>query len=331
MQINLNRSESIKTIIAAGGRLILLKDFPAADRRAKEPIDGVPWKRYKPTLDVLMAHPGRLGLVPASIHSTALDVDRGDPHSLPISWVEYPSRRPGGKHLWYAETQQFKDCAWEAAGCSGEIRSKGYLIPWNGGIQRIAGAILDGRQMSLFPFPVDLIKELVQERGSELYIPGREKRSAPVPRSLWYPGMELERVQVGARYVALFEHLRKWAYRQRRGTDLADWKARVLDECFAKNERFPKPFRGDEVRQVKDTAYSVSCWAWKTLLDYGRYRTPALQSKRGSASGASRHEATALRNKAIIQALQGGAAVNEQAILYGLTERTIFRIKREYL
>ena len=188
------------------------------------------------------------------------------------------------------ETGQFKDCAWEAAGCSGEIRSKGYLIPWNGGIQRIAGAILDGRQMSLFPFPVDLIKELVQERGSELYIPGREKRSAPVPRSLWYPGMGLASVQVGARYVALFWHLRRWAYKQRLGPDLVDWKARVLDECYAMNELFPKPFRGNEVRQVKDTSYSVAVWTWKTLLDYGRYRTPEMQAARGSASGASRRK-----------------------------------------
>ena len=108
-------AQAIKTIHEAGGHLVLLRDFPANDRRAKEPIPHVSWKRYKPTLDVLCKHPGRLGLVPASLHSTALYVDRGDPHFLPMGWVEYPSRREGGKHLWYEETQQFKDCHWEAA------------------------------------------------------------------------------------------------------------------------------------------------------------------------------------------------------------------------
>ena len=270
-------------------------------------------------------------MVPRSLGCVGVDVDAGDPRTLPDAYVVCPSRRPGGQHRYYENAPGVTDSTWEAGGCRGDIRVNGYLVAWYGALNLIAEAIARGKQLSLFPYSAEFFRELVQDRRAELYDPDKEKRSAPVPRSLWYPGMELERVQVGARYVALFEHLRKWAYRQRRGTDLADWKARVLDECFAKNERFPKPFRGNEVRQVKDTAYSVSCWAWKTLLDYGRYRTPALQSKRGSASGASRHEATALRNKAIIQALQGGAAVNEQAILYGLTERTIFRIKREYL
>ena len=204
-----------------------------------------------------------------------------------MGWVEYPSRREGGKHLWYEETQQFKDCHWKAAGCSGDVRSNGYLIPWGDGIQRIAKAIISGRQMSLFPFPDGLIKALVQEHGSELHMPGREKRPAPVPRSLWHPGMELERVQVGARYVALFWHLRRWAYKQTRGLDLGDWKARVLDECYAMNERFPRPFRGNEVRQVKDTSYSVSVWCWNRLLDYGRYRTPALQAEAGEVQAAA--------------------------------------------
>ena len=93
--------------------------------------------------------------------------------------------------------------------------------------------------------------------------------------------MDLEAVQEGARYVALFWHLRTWAYKQRRGPDLGDWKALVLDECYAMNELFPKPFRGREVRAVKDTAYSVSVWTWKRLIDYGRYRTPELQAARG--------------------------------------------------
>ena len=281
MKTPITRQQAIGIIHQSGGRLVLLQDYPAYDRRAKEPLEGISWNHYLPPLDVLFSHPGRLGLVPSSIECTALDVDRGNPISLPAGWVDYPSRLPGRFHKWFQETQQFKDCQWEGAGCGGEIRHKGYLIPWRNGLQKIAGAIREGRQLSLFPFPSDLIREIVREHGAELYDPGREKRAAPVPRSLWYPGMDLEAVQEGARYVALFWHLRTWAYKQRRGPDLGDWKALVLDECYAMNELFPKPFRGREVRAVKDTAYSVSVWTWKRLIDYGRYRTPELQAARG--------------------------------------------------
>ena len=289
------RQQGIQVIHQLAGRLVLLRDYPASDRRAKEPLEGIPWSRYRPPLDVLISHPGRLGLVPSSIECTALDVDRGNPISLPAGWVDCPSRLPGRVHKWFQETQQFKDGQWEGAGCGGEIRHKGYLVLWGNALQKIGAAIREGRQLGLFPFPADLIRAVVQGEA-EQYVPGREKRAAPVPRSLWYPGMDLEAVQEGARYVALFWHLRTWAYKQRRGLDLGDWKARVLDEGYGMNERFPGPFRGREVRAVKDTAYSVSVWAWKRLIDYGRYRTPELQARRSMLGVAARRKGTPLEN-----------------------------------
>ena len=176
---------------------MLLRDYPASDRRAKKPLEGIPWKLHRPTLDVLLSHPGRLGLVPSSIGSTALDVDRGNPISLPAGWVDYPSRLPGRFHKWFQETQQFKDICWEGAGCSGELRHKGYLVLWRNGIQKIGTALREGRQLDLFPFPADLIREVV--RGdAELHNPDKE-RTVQVPRSLWYEGMPLEEVREGAR------------------------------------------------------------------------------------------------------------------------------------
>ena len=312
------RQQAIGIIHESGGRLVLLQDYPASDRRAKEPLEGIPWKRYRPPLDVLLSHPGHLGLVPSSIECTALDVDRGNPLSLPGAWVEYPSNLPGRFHKWFQETQQFKDCQWEGAGCGGEIRHKGYLIPWRNGLQKIGEAIREGRQLGLFPFPADLIRAVVQGEA-EQHVPGREKRASPIPRSLWYPGMDLQAVQEGARYVALFWHLRTWAYKQQRGPDLGDWKARVLDGCYAMNELFPKPFRGNEARKVKDTAYSVSVWTWKRLIDYGRYRTPELQARRSVLGVAARREGTAGRDKAIIQAVAGGRSLRDVGREFGLS------------
>ena len=82
------------------------------------------------------------------------------------------------------------------------IRSKGYLIPWNGGINRIAKALVEGRQLSLFPFPAAMLRAAVQGHEVELHRPGLQHGLPPVARSLWYPGMELEAVLPGARYVA---------------------------------------------------------------------------------------------------------------------------------
>lgn len=286
------RQHSIQTIHQFGGRLVLLQDYPASDRRAKQPLSGIPWKLYQPTLDVLLSHPGRLGLVPSSIDCTALDVDQGNPISLPAGWVDYPSRLPGRFHKWYQETQQFKDCKWEGAGCSGEIRHKGYLVPWGNGIHRIAKAILAGRQILLFPFPSDIIREIVRERDAELYNPDKE-RTVQVPRSLWYEGMPLEEVRKGARGIALFSTLRKWAYGQTRGLVLSDWKAHVLDECYAMNQCFDAPIRS---KQVRDCAYSVSVWVWSNMVDYGRYRTPELQSARGRRRRELQRKGTPLEN-----------------------------------
>ena len=199
------RQRELGVIHQAGWRLVLLKDFPAADPRAKEPIAGVPWTRYRPPLDVLCSHPGRLGFQPSSGHMTALDIDHGDHRRIHGAYVECPSRRPGGVHKYFDQDLRFKDRPWSAEGCGGEIRHNGYLVFWGNAVHRMAKALQDARQLCLFPFPADLIREVV--RGEAVHVP-RENRAAPVPRSAWQ-GLPLEAVQKGARYLALFEHLRQ--------------------------------------------------------------------------------------------------------------------------
>ena len=114
-----------------------------------------------------------------------------------------------------------------------------------------------------------------------------------------------------------------WAYRQRRGPDLAEWKARVLECCYQMNDRFPSPFRGNEVRKVKDTAYSVAVWTWTHMLDYARYRTPELQAARGRRRRELQREGTAERDKAIIQAVSEGRSMRDVGREHGLTAGAI--------
>ncbi len=289
MQPNFSTAQSIKTIYQAGGHLVLLQDFPASDRRAKMPIAHVPWKRYNPTLDVLLSHPGRLGVVPRSIHCTGVDVDAGDPSVLPPAYASYSSRRLGGEHRYYSYTPGLTDSPWESGGCRGDLRISGYLVAWNNGLQRIAAAIDSGRQLEMFPFPKSILRELLQDRAAEIHVPDPERPVVtPVATSLW-KGLPLESVQRGGRNNALFHALRLWSYRQRRGSSLTAWKEKVLERGHLLNRLFPEPFAGNEERQIRDNSYSVSVWCWRNLkweLDH----SPARQVLRGRASGASRRK-----------------------------------------
>ena len=113
---------ALSTIVDHGGHLVLVK------RGERSPV-WFKWQKLKPAPDVVAAHNGRVGLIPHSIGATALDVDFGDPSNLPKPWVGCRSRRPGGVHLYYGDDQARGNQNWQAAGCSGEVRSaKGYLI-----------------------------------------------------------------------------------------------------------------------------------------------------------------------------------------------------------
>ena len=148
-------------------------------------------------LDVSIQHDGPLGIIPYSIGTSALDVDRGDWRKLPRSWVNYRTRRKGGRHLFYGDDQARGNSNWAAKDCSGEVRgAKGYLILWKDGAERLAAAIAGPRQLSLFPFPVELIQDR-SEPGQLIHFPERPLNPS---RSL-----HLESVQVGARNDSLFD------------------------------------------------------------------------------------------------------------------------------
>ena len=164
--------------------------------------------------------------MPSSIGCSALDIDSGNAAVLPIPWVSYRSRRPGGSHYWYEHNSRVKDAHWTAWGCEGDLRNRGYLIPWRDGLPRIAAALRAGRQLSLFPFPDELLTEILA--NSHLYVPERAARPH-VWRDVASP---LATVLPGLRYHALFAHLRRWSYPQAKGNSLPDWKRRVADTAF---------------------------------------------------------------------------------------------------
>ena len=307
--------QSLETITENGGHLVLV------ERGSKRPVWSR-WQKRKPALDVVRAHDGRLGLVPYSIGSSALNVDSGDPRDLPTPWTQYRTQRRNGAHFYYGDDEARGNQKWHAAGCSGEVRgARGYLILHNGGAGPIARAIQSGRQMNLFPFPIDLL----ELHEAELIIPDPVKLHSVEPHGK--VSLRLEGVYEGARNISLFEVGRQWAYRQRRGNDLGAWIAGVRDFFVRNNKRFPDPMH---VAEVRASAYSVATWIWSRFAEIkpSKGKGPLdhshmAQSWRGTWSGQARRRATAVRDAAIIQAVERGSSLRATASAYGLTHEGV--------
>ena len=286
MQESRYSSTALREITDSGGHLILVR------RGQKYPVWSK-WENRKPTLDVALAHDGRLGLIPHSIGATALDVDYGDASNLPIPWTSYRTQRRGGVHLYYGDDKARGNQKWQAKGCSGEVRgSKGYLILHKGGDTNISRAIRSGRQMNLFPFPADLI----ELHEAELVQPGPVQLHAVEDHG--QASVRLEGVYPGARNESLFLVVRSWAYKQRRGSDLESWCQWVEYFTLESNLRLPVPL---PEREASATAYSVATWIWSELDETNPAKgkgpldhSSIAQAWRGTWSGESRRRETPL-------------------------------------
>ena len=246
---------------------------------------------------MVAAHDGRIGLVPYSIGSTALDLDHGDPADLPTPWTQYRTQRRGGAHFYYGDDEARGNQKWQLGDCSGEVRgARGYLILHHGGADRVARALQSGRQLDLWPFP----KEVLQLHEAELIVPTVRQLHAVEPHGK--ASVRLEGVFPGARNQSLFLAVRLWAYKQRRGSDLGAWCGRVRAFALQSNDRLPEPLTE---REATATAYSVSTWVWSAFneiiptkgkgpLDHGSVAQSWRGTWGGRASGASRRKGTPL-------------------------------------
>ena len=274
------------------------------------------WQKQRPSLDVSVQHDGPLGIVPWSIGTSALDVDIGDWRKLPRSWVNYGTRRKSGRHLFYADDQARGNSTWAAEDCAGEVRgANGYLILWKDGAERIAAAIAGPRQLSLFPFPVELIQDR-SEPGRLIQFP---ERSVSPFRSL-----DLERVQEGARNASLFDVVRKRAYQEltgyrKEGGNLGGWLRRVYACTDDNNRRFPDPLKRAEVRAI---AYSVATWVWSRGYDHSTEKQKERQVKQAE----SRRKKNRARDLSIIQAAVDGESMRSLGRKYGVNVSTVLRI-----
>ena len=284
------------------------------------------WQSHRPTLEVVEHHAdhGRsIGIVPASIGTSALDVDHGDPAELftlhPARAV-VPSRRAGGRHGYYDDEHGRGNHKWEALGAGGEVRSaRGFLVLYGNAPERLATALTrPGR----YPFP----DSLFEAAGMVLpvqYAPIEQGPAIVAGRPKVLPMLEV--IREGARNTSLFDVVRWWAYSEDRGAVLADWCAAVLDYALRHNERFPlplpeRPHAKDgplPAEEVRKLAYNVATWTWSGhgAVDH----SPTAQRRRAIKLGKLRRAAVADRDHAILQDRAEGMSLRALARKHGLS------------
>ena len=260
--------------------------------------------------------------MPASIGTSALDVDHGDPRQLLAhhpAWVVLPSRRPGGRHLYYRDNNPRRNSKWDEFGCRGEVRSgSGYLVLWHDGAERLAEELQANRPGGRFP--ADLF-EAVGVTLPTLYAPRERGPAVTAPGAVVLPMLEV--VQEGDRNDALFDTVRYWAYTQERGDDLERWADRVRAYATAHNRRFPDPLTVDEHGrdEVRRIAWNVASWTWSGGGPFDH--SPAAQRRAQEFQARSRRRENADRDLAILQDHVDGYSQRAIAKRHGVSRRAV--------
>ena len=268
-----SQSAAIAAIHGAHGHFVLC-------RNDKTPL-WKGWPSRRPGLSTVLDHTGPVGLIPWSISASALDVDCGPYQALPAAWAVYESRRAGGAHVWYRDSEPRGNASFHALGCAGELRSgKGYLVLHPGAADLLAAAIELPRQGS--PFPADLL------HYGPVIPPARSRPAAG--RGQAAVNFELELVFPGARRRSLFHVVSPWLSAQAVGSDRAAWFGRVEAETLRHNKRFPVPLPQS---QALDLAAYMAEWRWS---GGGGNWFSQEQARRGRLSAAARRKGTPLEH-----------------------------------
>ena len=317
--------ESLTYLHDRGAHFVLCHD--------KQPIRGFPWRSHAPALDCVLAHPGNVGIIPFSLLTSALDVDKGEPHQLSLlhpPLVILRSQRPGGEHLYYRDDKPRGNQQWSALGCSGEVRSaKGYLILHHDAPVLLAHALANDKAECFFPAgllepvePAD-VGRLGEVPLDDLDVPGSDQLR------LLTPGAPiLEQVQKGRRNIALFDAVRFWAYQAAKGyTSYDDWLRAVEIRTLAENRRFPEPLTE---RHALTTAYSIAVWTWTTYRSgYGRGGWTMEQRRRGGENKARRvRYDNRERDDEVVRRWEAGDSLRLIARVVGLTHPAVIKIIR---
>ena len=266
-----NLNKPIEKLHSRGAHFVLCQ------RNSKQPV-WRGWQKRRPGVQTVVQHAGNLGVIPASLGTSALDIDYGDIGELvevAPPMARLPSKRGPDRHMYYRDNEPRGNSKFAAYNCRGEVRSaSGFLVLWPGGAEildaqlTVAGGVM---------FPADLFAAAGVKMPAQ---PADRRRAATVlsirPRS----DVPLEEVFPGGRHVALFDEVRFWAYTQPLPAELAEFVELVTAFASSQNARFPVP---ESDREIERQAYSIAAWVWDGggPLDH----SPAAQRRRGVKSG----------------------------------------------
>lgn len=297
-----------------GAHFVLLAD--------KKPL----WQGYlkrRPALETVL-HAPDLGIVPWSLHNTALDVDRGEPVQLCLfhpPLVVLVSGKVDHCHLYYRDTAPRRNGNWTAFGCSGQIRgSNGFLRLWHPQSPvQLLFALLNNPDPCLFP--ANLILAPATKNYRRPADPGE-----PYTRNLPMPGVDLGSVGVGNRNNSLFDVVRFWSYAKAKPESMHVWHELVRVYAQRRNLEFRRPL---PVQEVDKLALSVSTWVWSGGgPTHHRTWTPEQRRRGGITWGRMRRHDNLERDRAIVRAVQGGMSMRKVGADWGLSAMQVSRILR---
>ncbi|MDD9997864.1 MAG: primase C-terminal domain-containing protein [Rhodospirillaceae bacterium] len=297
-----------------GTHFVLLAD--------KKPL----WKGYlkrRPALETVL-HSPELGIVPWSLGSTALDVDRGEPVQLCLfhpPLVVLASGQDGRCHLYYRDTEPRRNGNWDALGCGGQIRgANGFLRLWH---PQSAVNLLFA--LAYNPNPCMFPAELFQAPAAKKYRPPAEP-GEPFTRQVALPAIDLGRVEPGSRNNSLFDVVRFWSYAEAKPGDMHEWHELVRVYAQSRNVEFKRPL---PVNEVDKLALSVSTWVWSGGgPTHHRLWTQEDRRLGGLTWGRMRRYDNRERDRAVVRAVRGGRSKRSVARQFGLSAMQVSRIVR---
>ena len=289
------------------------------------------WPARKPCAAVAIRHlddqAGALGVVPWSLGETVVDVDVGDParlHALCPPRVSLPTRR--GLHDWYDDNLPRKNRnGVDVAGVRMDVRGERGYVKLHGGRVGIEALLSGLSRVGRYPFgPVADLFELVGEPALGVRAQPRLTTSAT-----------LEYAYRGERNDALFNALRRWAYRAHDPTEpLTAWHARCLDKARALAATLPIPFsQGDTKNSIDATAWSVAayCRSPRCRVPWSDATKTARRRKGGLVRARRARHAVLDRDRTIVADLDAGTSYRATARAAGVSLYTVQTARRRLL
>ena len=268
------------------------------------------WHKKHPTLDQVVNHWGPVGVVPYTIGMTVLDADRiptGTGFRMMLDRLAHVvvvrSRKSNRAHIYMRDDVPLCNGRFECFGIKGDIRStSGYVILWGDAMKLVAGRMAKDEESPAGILRIRQMEEWLITSGGGRRNPPRDRRkideelsetrARSIRRNRGCSAVAVSMAAIGERNTTLFDTLRLWAYKCRRGDDWIEWRAMVRARAHWLNASIPQPLEDNEVQKTAD---SVAQFCWNELDEIVPARkdlTPDIQARRGRQSGDARRAKT---------------------------------------